>query len=65
MSRISLINKSIEVLHPGNIAQYNQQNTEYGVSIAVFTVGILPTHSCSKRWTNSPWRSKHWSFALS
>jgi hypothetical protein len=33
MSRISLINKSIEVLHPGNTAQYNQQNVEYGVRI--------------------------------
>lgn len=32
MSRISLINKSIEVLHPGNTGRYTQQNTEYGVN---------------------------------
>jgi Fe-Mn family superoxide dismutase len=31
MSRISLINKSIEVLHPGNTSGYNQKNTEYNI----------------------------------
>ncbi len=36
MSRISLINKSIEVLHPGNTAQYGQIRAEYGVSLKHF-----------------------------
>ena len=31
MTRLALINKSIEVLHPGNTAQYNQLRAEYGV----------------------------------